>query len=66
MKCPETKGGMTVWQRRCVSMNYRNEAWLRQKYLTEKLPQEVIGKFCGVDHMTIMNWMKKFGIKAGK
>ena len=42
-------------------MKYRDEDWLRTKYLEEDLTQQEIADICGVTKQTINNWTTKFG-----
>ena len=42
---------------------YKNKKWLYQKYWGEKLSLLKIANQVDVDHVTILNWMKKFNIK---
>lgn len=42
---------------------YKEKDWLNKKYKTEELSLAKIGKICGVSIQTILNHMKKFGIK---
>jgi hypothetical protein len=53
-----------TWRQRVKILSYRDRDWLYQKYVQEQLSQGDIGKLCGVDHMTIMGWMKKYHIPA--
>jgi len=41
---------------------YRNEEWLREKYVGEELFGTEIAGMCGVDPVTIYNWLRKFNI----
>lgn len=41
---------------------YKNEIWLRKRYVLDKKSLEEIAKECGVSHMTIFNWLKKFNL----
>ena len=41
---------------------YRNESWLKGKYLKEKLSTTQIGKLCRVSNRTILDWLYKSGI----
>lgn len=45
-----------------MEKQYQNEAWLRNKYLLEKLPTRKIGKMCNVSHLTISRHLKNFNI----
>lgn len=42
---------------------YQSEAWLRRKYLVEKLSPEAIAKLCGATPMTIYRYINQFGFK---
>jgi len=41
---------------------YKSEIWLRKRYVVDKKSLEQIAKECGVSHMTIFNWLKKFNL----
>jgi len=41
---------------------YRNQDWLIQKYINEKLSTIKIAKICNVTEGTIRNWMKKYKV----
>lgn len=41
---------------------YRDEEWLREKYVEEKLLQREIGDICDVDQAVISEWINKFDI----
>lgn len=43
---------------------YRNEAWLRQKYLSERKTIRQIAEECNVCKTTIRNWIHKFDIET--
>ena len=44
--------------------NYQNKAWLKGKYLDEKLSTLEIAKLCGLNsHVTILIWLNRFKIK---
>lgn len=45
------------------SSPYRNESWLREKYVGERLSSPEIAGKCGVTTRTICNWLEKFGIE---
>ena len=42
---------------------YKNEDWLREKYLGEGLSTYQIAEICNVHRVTIKNYIDKFGIK---
>jgi transposase-like protein len=44
-------------------MRYRNENWLREQYLEERLSMSDIAERCGVVKSTIRDWMDKFDIE---
>jgi len=46
----------------CTSPLYRKEAWLRQKYLVEKLSARQIGVLIGCSHNAVNRALKKFGM----
>lgn len=46
------------------SVPYRDEDWLREKYLEEGLSFDSIGDICGVCGGTIRKWAKRFGIES--
>lgn len=41
---------------------YRNESWLKQKYLIEKLSSTQIAKLVGTGHSVILCWLRRFKI----
>jgi transcriptional regulator with XRE-family HTH domain len=41
---------------------YKNEEWLREKYVEEKMSNREIGELCGVEETTIRQFRNKFGI----
>lgn len=41
---------------------YRDEDWLREKYVREKLYAHELGKMCTVTQDTIYRWLRKYGI----
>ena len=45
---------------------YKNEDWLRGKYLGEGLSTCEIAEICNVHRATIKNYIDKFGIKKGR
>jgi DNA-directed RNA polymerase specialized sigma24 family protein len=45
-----------------MSKKYRDEAWLREKYVEEWLSTREIAAECGCCKTTVRNWLKKFGI----
>lgn len=45
-------------------MLYKNEEWLKHKYINEKLSQRQIAKLCKAGNTTIYSWLKRFGIPA--
>lgn len=42
--------------------HYKNKFWLEQKYIIEGCSLREIGQLAGVSHVTIRNWLKKYGI----
>lgn len=46
----------------CTSPLYRKEAWLKQKYLVEKLPARQIAVLIGCSHHAVNSALKRFGI----
>jgi hypothetical protein len=42
---------------------WQSEAWMRRKYLHEKLSEEAIAKLAGTSQVTINAWLKKFGLR---
>jgi len=42
---------------------YKSEAWLRRKYLHERLSETEIAALAGTSQVTINTWLKKFGLK---
>lgn len=47
-------------------MSYKEKDWLIHKYWGEKLSTNQVGELCGVSGGTILNWMKKCGVKIRK
>jgi predicted DNA-binding protein YlxM (UPF0122 family) len=45
---------------------YKNEEWLRQKYIDEKYSLPEIAKICNVSKSTIHYWTNKFNIECRK
>lgn len=45
---------------------YKDKDWLYQKYWGEELSTNQVGELCGVSGGTILNWMKKCGVKIRK
>jgi hypothetical protein len=43
-------------------VEYKNKNWLIDKYISEKLSANEIGKLCGKTKLTIYNWLKKYNI----
>ena len=43
-------------------MIYKNKDWLYEQYWDEEKTLKQVGEMCGVDGVTIFNWMKKFDI----
>lgn len=41
---------------------YKSPEWLRKRYVVDKKNIKEIAKECGVSHMTIYNWLVKFGL----
>jgi hypothetical protein len=46
----------------CKQGLFTNEAWLRRKYLSEKLSSYQIANLCGVSPPTILKHLRSFGI----
>jgi len=44
------------------AIDYRDEKWLRNAYLTKNLTMSSIAAACGVSPMTIQNWLDRYGI----
>ena len=44
------------------ALDYRDEIWLRNAYLTKSLTMSSIAASCGVSPMTIQNWLDRYGI----
>lgn len=44
------------------ALDYRDEIWLRNAYLTKNLTMSSIAAACGVSPMTIQNWLDRYGI----
>lgn len=42
---------------------YQSEAWLKRKYLIDKMDPADIGKLCGVSQMTIYRYIDKFKLR---
>ena len=42
--------------------DYTSEYWLYDQYVNKKKNTIQVGKMCGVSHVTILHWMKKFNI----
>jgi len=40
-----------------------NKKWLYQRYIVERLSSPKIAKLCNCNHLTILNWLRKFKIK---
>lgn len=40
----------------------KNKKWIYNNYINKKLSTEQIGKLCGVSHVTVGRWLKKFDI----
>lgn len=47
----------------CTSPLYRNEAWLKQKYLVENLPARQIAVLIRCSHHAVNSALKRFGMK---
>lgn len=45
-----------------ASKKYKNEEWLKKKYIDEGLTLSEIGDICNVSHKTISNWKIRFEI----
>lgn len=45
---------------------YASEAWLRRKYLVEKLTETEIAELAGTTQVTINTYLKKFGLKKDR
>lgn len=43
---------------------YRSGSWLRRQYVDRGRSTSDIGRQCGVDQVTILNWLKRFGIET--
>lgn len=41
---------------------YKDEKWLRKKYIEEDLLQQEIAELCDVEYHTISRWLERFGI----
>jgi hypothetical protein len=48
-----------------MSEQFRDEDWLRRKYIDENLTQKEISDICEVTDVTISNWLNKFSIDTG-
>jgi len=46
-----------------MGQKYRDESWLRKKYVEEDFTQAEIAKKCDVSRSTIGKWVRKFDIK---
>lgn len=46
-----------------MSKLYESEKWLRMQYLAKRKTPEEIAAMCGVSHMTIYRYIKKFKLK---
>lgn len=44
-------------------LKHKNKDWLQQKHHVEKLSTREIALSLGVDHKTVIYWMKKFGVQ---
>lgn len=42
---------------------YASQEWLARRYLRQRKSPEEIAAECGVSHMTIYRYLKKFGFK---
>jgi hypothetical protein len=42
---------------------YKNEAWMRKRYIFDKKRPEEIAKECGTSTETIYLWLEKHGIR---
>lgn len=43
---------------------YRNEEWLRQKYVDENMSQTEMADLCDTGPSTISSWMKRHGVET--
>lgn len=43
---------------------YQDRDWLREKYITERVPSTRISKLAGCDASTVLAWLRKFNIKV--
>jgi len=43
---------------------YRDEEWLREKYVKQQKTTEKIAELCGCSQPTILKWLKKHGIES--
>lgn len=49
-----------------MSKEYSDEAWLREKYVDQRLSTREVAAECGCCKTTVRNWLKEFGIdRAG-
>lgn len=46
-----------------MSELFRQESWLKQKYLDEKLSMSEIARICNAERKTVAWWFRKFNIK---
>lgn len=47
-----------------VDRAYRDEEWLREKYVDEGLNSPQIGEMCGVSQKTVTRWLRKHDIET--
>lgn len=47
-----------------VNKLYENKEWLQKKYEKEELDSTALGNLCGVNSLTIRNWLRKLGISV--
>jgi len=41
---------------------YQNEKWMRKRYFHDRKTPEQIATECGVSHMTIYRYLRKYGM----
>lgn len=41
---------------------YASERWLKRRYLIDRKTPEQIAEECGVSHMTVYRYLRKFGL----
>ena len=52
------------WSLLMPDRKYRNEDWLRKKYVDEKLSMSEIADICGCYPSTLQRWLSKFNIET--